>query len=487
LTYVENARFSDQLQRTKGTERVFGEPLFPPQWAVFTRDANEVPVWLYAGQDGIAFTDGTLHTDITPLDFISPVASNLWTGGVLNNIPVMSDRLPYYWGGVGLADVLPDWPLTRFCGALRPYKFHLIAMAINEGGTLLEDAVYWSSAAAPGQIPQEWTPAPDNEAGSTELSQTAGQVVDGAPLRSSFLIYKDTSTYVMDYVGGSNVMNVRPLFYQSGILARNCFAEWEGRHFVLTDGDVIVTDGQTIQSVADGKIRKALFATIDGANFRNCFATVNYANSEIWFCVPEAGESYPSVAYTFDVRSGNWGRRTLGEKPAYMAMGQVRLVPEGISWDEQTKVWDDDSSAWDSGGQRVDYYALASVSPGENSFFAVDADSTFYDGQPVEVTIQRNALDFGDNQIVKTVKAVWLEVEGTPGSEIQVSLGGTSTPDASPVFGAPVVYTIGGENKLSMFATGRYIAYRITAADSKAVEPWRISRLEFEYDVRGVY
>ncbi|NIV40044.1 MAG: hypothetical protein GWN58_64770, partial [Anaerolineae bacterium] len=58
------------------------------------------------------------------------------------------------------------------------------------------------------------------DASYVDLEQTPDQLVDCATLRSANIIYKEESTWVMDWVGGQWVMDFRPLFNNSGIFAR---------------------------------------------------------------------------------------------------------------------------------------------------------------------------------------------------------------------------------------------------------------------------
>lgn len=492
-TLGRNIYFREYAERVRGKVAVYGTPLDAPLYALFTRDASEVPVWIYPGATGIFYTDGSAHFDITPAGFSASTLQNPWTGGVLNSIPVLSARVPYYWSGVGPMLALPDWPATRLVGAMRPYKFHLIAMAIDEAGTLLEDQVLWSAAAPPGQVPQEWTPSPENEAGSTELSQTGGTVLDGAQLRESFIIYKDTSTYKMDYVGGNQVMRTVPLFTQSGMLNRNCVAEFRNNHYVLTDGDLIVHDGQQVLSVADDKIKRTLFEFIDGENFRRSFVVSNYSQNEVWFCVPETGSKYPTIAAVYDQKRNRWGIRDLPETPAFIAPGQVRLVPEGASWDADPDSWDSDPSPWNEGGAgRVDFYELVSVSEVTANFTFQDG-SPDNDGDPVEAELYREGLTLGDWTKVKDVKTIWVEADGTPGTVLQIQCGAHDLPAGPAVWGPAHDFEIGTDERVDVGAddlgiSGRYVGVRITCGtEQQIVEPWKINRIVFEHEKRGQF
>lgn len=487
-TLARDVVMREHTERVRGLQLLADDPIFPPEHLVFSRNAADAPVWLYQAVDGCALFNGTGHVDLTPGNWLTPTIENPWTGGVLNSIPVVGSRRFWYWDGVGVLTDLPDWPVDRFAQAMRPYKYHLIAMGISEAGTYLEDMVYWSSAAPPGQIPQEWTPAPTNEAGSSELSQTGGEVVDGAALRSSFIIYKDTSTYIMDYTGGSSVMTVRVLFPAQGLLTRNCVAELGNAHFVLTDGDVLRHDGQVQQSAIDGVNRRHLFNSISGGNFRRSFVVSNEKNNEVLVCIPEEGAEYPSLAYVYNRSRDKWGVRDLPEQPAHIAVGQVRLVDESNSWDADPEAWDDDPSPWNQGAGRVDFYDLLEAVPltgvGELQF--LDGAVT-RNGEPVTAMVAKEMMALGDATRVKLLKRVWLNVQGTPGTELRVRVSGCMDPECAAPYGAYLPFVVGGQQKIDAYASGRYLSIEISSDSEASVEPWRIVGFGVEVESRGPF
>ncbi len=488
-TRVRNIHFRQGAERARGLSAVYGAPLFAPRWLQFARSANETPGWLYAGDAGIGFADGGAHYDLTPSDFLIPDKLNPFTGGVLNSVPVISQRRAWYWPGdtAGPLVVLPDWPANRFCEALRPYKFHLFALGVNDAGTFLADQIRWSAAAEPGQVPASWTPAPDNEAGSAELSQTSGACVDAAQLRSSFIVYKDTSTYVVDYVGGASVMAVRLLFSETGALAANCVAELPNRHIVLTDGDVITHDGQRVESIAENWVRRELFATADGANLRNAFVTSNAADSEVWVCVAEQGNAFPTRAFIYNTISGRWGIRELPEKPSHISPGQVRLVPQDNSWEADTEAWEDDPTPWNESVGRVDFYELLEASPDNVQLYAVDLSDS-RDGVPVSALVEKTGISLGDLERNKTVTEVWLNVIGNLGTRLEVSVAGLETADEDPDFNGTVAeFVIGRDQKVDVGVSGRFFALRVEGDSARVVAPWRLSSFTLMYTERGAF
>ena len=481
--------FRGQPERIAGRLSVFGTPLFPPQWLQDARSSGEAPIWVYAADAGLGVTDGTIHTDITPASGWGALPfPNPFTGGTLNGVVVVGSGSFFYYDGAPKALPLPGWPAGFTANAMRPYKYHLIAMGITDNGTLLEDLLLWSAAAVPGEIPQTWAPAPDNEAGSLALSQTGGEIVDGFPLRQSFCVYKDTSTYIIDYIGGTNVMQARLLYPNSGLLCRNGVALYRGDHYALTDGDIVVNDGQQITSIADRVVRRRIFGFIDGENFRNSFAVADEARSEVWFCVPEQGHTLPNVAWIYNVGTQKWGRRELPGDVAHIGVGPVRLSTGPVVWDQFPMVWDLKPGVWLQSSGRVNNNSLLEAAPGANKLYAVDLDYS-RDGVVVNGSLEREYLDLGQPDAVKTIRRVWLTAQSfSAGQRLQISVGASQSLEVAPTYEAPVLYTIGVDRKVDIYATGFFISLKIEAYDDGiARQPWRVGKVGFEYTLRGMF
>jgi hypothetical protein len=485
-SYARNMVPRNQMERIRGSLQVFGDPLYPPQHLLFSRDAADRPVMIYAGQAGVGLWDGTVHQDITPADFVAPIAgADSWSSGVLNSIPVLCNGGAWYWPGTGPLLRLPDWTATRRAYAMRPYKFHLIGMGINEGGTLLEDAVYWSGAAAPGEIPMTWTPAPDNEAGSSELSATRGQVIDGAVLRGSFVAYKNDSTYLIDYVGGSAVMAVRSLFVGTGILSRNCVAPIGAHHVVLTGDDVILHDGANLQSIADARIRRSLFGMLSNALAGQSFVYADEGEQDVWICVAEQGALAPNVAYVWNKVRDKWGVRDIRPAANHAARGDFLTPSSGETWADNPGSWQSNSKAWNDGESR--YREALSVLGAETpaSFWAIDeADDN--GGLSVIGKLRKSQMDLGNAEEIKTVTGIQLEVEGNPTTVLRVSIGGSLVAQDSALT-SQAAYVIGEDLRADVFATGRYFDVEIENVAASNAAPWRLVSMRLEFRARGRY
>ena len=130
-----------------------------------------------------------------------------------------------------------------------------MALNLTEGGTNLPNKVRWGDTAEDFNFPSTWTAAATNDAGAVTIGDEADEIIDGLALKESFIIYKGNSTWIANYIGGNLVFSFKKLFNDTGILTRNCVQEFEGKHFVVTQGDVIVHNGVSKQSVATNAVK----------------------------------------------------------------------------------------------------------------------------------------------------------------------------------------------------------------------------------------
>ena len=104
---------------------------------------------------------------------------------------------------------------------------------------------------------------------------------------------------ILDYTNDEFVWRRRELSATVGLLSADCVVEVKGSHFLLGDGDVVMNDGNQINSIIHNRLRKDLFRRLDSDNFNRCYAIHNDSAKEVWFCIPEVGETYPNLAYIY--------------------------------------------------------------------------------------------------------------------------------------------------------------------------------------------
>jgi hypothetical protein len=92
------------------------------------------------------------------------------------------------------------------------------------------------------------------------------------------------------------------------------------------------------------------------------------------------------------------------------------------------------------------------------------------------------ALD--DPYSVKTVRSIYPRIEGPTGATVTIEVGATMDAEVPIAWAAPVTYTIGSTRKADSFATGRFLALRIS---SSASSPWRLKSIDLDVIQRGAY
>lgn len=491
VSTLTNMRARDgKLQQARPFESAFGTLIFQPRY-IIPNNTQTVAYMLYCGFTGIGVSDGTTQTDLTPLDFIAPTVKNPFNGGVINQLPVVNagNLPPWYWDQSIASNLvtLPGWPAGDTCKVIRPFREFLIAMNIRTGGVTFPDLLRWSDAAAPGTVPQRWDVDTDTQAGEVSVSFNPGELVDGRQLVDRFILYKTSSAYLLQYVAGAFIFNQRPIFSTVGLLAPECVVEYKGRHFCLTDGDVIAHDGTNVQSIVDTKIRKQIFGDLDGDNFENSYLSLDKENGILYVCRPKTGETYPSEAFAInlaDLRASHQQLVTTGTP--HMIQG---LTPAfqgaavGDTWDTITTTWDTEAGRWnDAAFQRTaDNMVLADFTAG--LIHQMDQGAT-QAGDPINTELRRDGMLL-DMQNRKFVRRLWLSVTGVTGAELFVSLGATDAPDGQPQFAPEQSFIVGSSQFVSPNGVeGRYLAYRIRTTGQVN---WRLNSLRLEFEPGGEF
>ena len=492
-TTAGNVLFRDSFaERVVGDARVYPGVTGALRNILSTRDSAGANFWMYSSPNTVNAVTGSTISDLTPIGGLQTQDDpNAFTTSLLNGLPVWNNQLdvPHYWTndpGAPLAP-LPGWQAGDTCRAIRPFKFHLFALGMEEAGGSFPMKLKWSDAAEPGAVPQTWEALPNNDAGDTQLSETPGGIVDAWPLRAGLMIYKESSTYLCNWIAGQFVFNFRPLFITSGVIARNCVVEHDARHFVFTDDDLIMTDGNTIQSIVDRRNRKALFSSLDQDNARNAYV-INYERQkEIWFCYPENGSKYCNRALVYDVRNDSTGFRELCSSP-HGRLGFVTDAVEDDSWDSDTQAWDDDVTSWTAFARsdvELDLVIACTDddTPTNGKLVEVDAGSDF-DGEPINALLVKSDMSFGDADRLKLVKRVYPKVEANDGVTVDIRVGSAESPGGTVSWSPPVPYVKGTNTKIDTFSLGRYISIEISSAGGA---PWTLIGFDVEYETRGYY
>lgn len=483
-SYARNFRFKDgYAERFAGSSTIFTTPSVTPYFIIPYRTANS-KFWIHAGLASVFADDGSTRTDITNVANTGGI-DDRWTGGTLSGVLVLNNGInnPQFWGGntgLNLAD-LTGWDNNHKAFALRPFKQYLVALNITKTGVNFAHMVKWSAATVAGSIPTSW----DNtdatkDAGEQELAETTDTLVDCLPLGDLNIIYKERSMYAMQYIGGTFVWRFFRLPGESGMLARGCAVNTPKGHVVLTNGDVIVHSGQGPTSLAQGRMKKFLFDRLDATNFARSFLCVNDLGHEVWVCFPESGRSACSMALVWNWDSDTFGVRDL-PNATYGASGNLSISTTS-TWATSPYTWATAPGTWSSDTITAAEAQLV-VSCSTPTITLMESGLQFNGSDPTCV-LERTGLTFEKPDMVKTVSAVIPRVDGSVGQILSIEVGASMDAEVPPTYSTAFSYTVGSTRKADVFATGRFLAFRIT---STTTPTWRLKSFDMEIQDQGPY
>jgi hypothetical protein len=449
--------------------------------------------WLYAtAGKQVAVTNASgssVHTDIT---HATPRAGsvNAWSGFVFGGVPVLNagdGKPPMYWGQ-DLAAKFQDltaWPAGTSCRVLRQYKSMMIALNVTKAGKPYPFMVKWSNLAVPGSLPSTWDPADaTQDAGEFDLAEGQDAIVDGLGLKDSFIVYKEASTWALDYIGGAFVLKSRKVSGMSGLLNPGCAVDFDAgmnnMHFAVTNSDIVVHDGFSAQSVLDKKARRFFFQSLDTANKGKVFCFKNPFLNEIFVCYPSIGATWCDTALVYNYVDGTVSFRSL-PNVTHAAFGPVDNSLSG-SWSQDSAPWDSDLTAWNGPDFTPDRTRVM-MGSADNKLYLLDASASF-DGALPDAYLERTGLHFDAPERIKMITGVVPRITGNQGGTVLVRLGWAENPGDDPVWLDPMTYTIGSTLRCDGFVSGRYLAIRFQTGTAFS---WRLDSFDMVVEDAGEY
>ena len=548
-----NVRFvDDRVKRYEGDEDVFNysmsgavtvsQSILESPWAVFPVQADNDYYWLYAGKNNVHIATSQKNTEnINKLDSTasatlqySATPTMRWNGGVLAGLPWMTNGVdePQVWATPASGNRLEDaqWDISasvsgtssasggvgptswasRTAGAVtcqifRTYREYGIAMNTTEGGTSYPRRIRWSHPAVSGSQPISWEDTDSAvEASYKDMDDTAGEITDGLQLRDAFVIYKEDSSYLMQWTGGRLIMSFRPLFQTVSAMSHDCAQEFYGKHVVLTkDRDLIVHDGQEVQSVLNGRWRNYLYNQINEDYESNCFVAVDTQNTEVLACYPESGAgvaNWATHALVWNWRSNTLYVRQL-RRASDIKSGVILGAGTGaFTWTSITGTWDDTVRTWDERGYQVAGDQLLLSRPADTAsasslaqLLKMNSGYTF-DGINMNCYVERVGLPIAgtdqrgqpkvNQEDFKYIKAVWPYFDAPAGTTFDIYVGSQAHASDPVTWSGPHTYTVGTTLKIDVRLTGRYISFKVA---SSYAGPWTFTGYDLDLDIVGRY
>ena len=447
--------------------------------------------WVFCGLKDVAVTDGVTIAEITNVggDYSATAALN-WTGCVLGKNVILNNGIddPQFTSDLATPTKLADltyWPASTTCAAMRVYKNYLIALDVTKSGTRYKSMVKWSDSAALDALPGSWDETDaTTDAGETVLSERTmdvgvGAVIDCLPLRDTNIVYTDSQTWAMDFVGGTFVFNFRQIFKNNGLLSKRCVREFEGKHFCVGNNDVYVHDGNTIQSVIDQKMRKELFSAMDPTYYNRTYVFSNQTRNEMWVCYVSKGASseLPNKALIWSWRTGAWSTVDLPSTSVYgtphISLGAVVVVDTIDAWEDgPLGAWSAYVGTWGV-YTHPEYQSPLMCS---DKLYRGDFGNT-QAGTNMVSFIERTDLPVGLQDQFVRIKAVYPKMSGN--AAVNIDIGAHMAPGDSPNYQGPVSFTPGVDQKVDARVTGTNMAIKIQSSDN---QNWTLHGYEVEYE-----
>jgi hypothetical protein len=491
-----NVHFREgRVERMMGHEAVFGTPTVDPYFLLPWYDPTSgARNWFY-GNGTEVYKYNTSHVEVTAVagDYAGGAHPN-WQGSVLGGVPILNNDagtdIPQMWdSGTTKFKDLTNWPASTWCKNIKAFKQFLVALYITEGGNQYPTKIIWSTPADPGAVPTSWVPSATNEAGSYPLSETPGACIDQLAMGDVNIIYKTDSIWMMRHTGGIFVFESRGLFRKVGALTYKCVLDFFKKHFVVTAGDVIVHNGQSIESVIDARTRRELFSLLDDDNYQYVFVTEDYRKNEIYICVPTVGSSELATrAFIWNWKDNTWSQKEL-VNIACSGLGQVIVNAENLSFDSDTGTFDAAEGLFNDG---VSAYSelqtlLGEVGTGKAIHLqnqTYQHNGTDFDSYVIRENLaiagkDRNGQIIINPDLVKFWRAIYPKVTGAP---VQIRTGYRDTIDGDVTWNSYQTFDPSVDRKLDILMSGKLLNLEVRSSSGA---PWKMSGYDLDLEIIG--
>lgn len=475
-----NIRFWEgAVQRVLGHTSIW-TPVVDPWWMMPVITETQA-FWVYAGQTKVYAVDqaGT-HADISRTSggaYNAGFQTN-WTGTIVNGIPVFNNGsdVPQMWLNPALGTplvALTAWPAGYSTRILRTLREFMVALDLTEGGVRYPYNVLWSHPALPGTVPSTWNVADQTkDAGEKPLADEGGIIIDFLPLKDVGIIYRETKTHGMQYVGGSSVFRLWPIHTLSGIFSKHCVVplaieRHSERHFVMTHEDVLVHDGQTAESVIDLRMRRWLFQQIDETNYRRTHVAANPGKNEVWINIPSAtGQCTRALIWNY--KEDKWTIRDL-PSPNWVASGILSPAASQI-WNADDTPWASDQTAWDDPPYPPQSKRILMGTNGAGRKLLLADASNQLNGVDFSAFVERVGLAIVaqdkegnpkfDLEVRKLCTEIWPRIDAPPGAKIDIYAGTQEEVNDSVRWNGPFPFIVGTDLKVTPLVSGRLLGVK---------------------------
>lgn len=491
-TDASNIRFLDgYVHQAYGYNEVYDSASVIP-YHVLPVNIGTARYWIYASLAKIYCTTisggAAVHTNLTRQtagnDVDYAATANSWTSTVLGGIPILNPGNttdpPQQWdlNTANNFTALSNWPANVYCKSLRTYNNFLIALNITDTSVNYPYLIRWSHPADPGSVPSSWDVSDTTkDAGRFDLAEGYDHIVDGLQLRDSFVVYKESSVWRLDYTGGQFVFRSSKVLGTSGAMNRNCIVEIDGFHVVLTTNDIVIHDGFQANSILDKQTRRWMFQHMDVDEAYRSFVFKNPFFNEVFICFASVGADYPDTAVVYNYKDKTVSIRSL-PNVHHANFGQVDNTLTG-TWASDSDPWDSDLSFWDT-PDAVPNVARVLMGSNAQKLYMLDASSGL-DGLLPSSYVERRGLSFNVPDKVKLIRGIRPRIVGNTGQTVTIQVGSQDDPYTEPTY-TTMTHTIGSTIRNNCLVAGRYIAIKFSTGTAYN---WRLDSYDIELETIG--
>lgn len=475
---------NDKTKKVLGHSQVFGSLSGAPYWLLHFSTPS-VNYWFYPSLTKIYRTDGSTHTDVsrTSGGNYAATAGHGWNGGVLGGVAILNNGVdvPQMIGSTASNfSALSNWLSNTTCNVIRPFKQFLVALDTTESSTRYPFRVRWSHPAEGGTVPVTWSDSDaTKDAGYVDLSQTNGFVVDCLPLKDTNIIYKEDSVWGMSFEGGQSIFRFYEIFNDAGILSRRCVKAFDDFHFVVSNNDVFIHNGQTKQSVIDSKMRDELFDSIHASYYDRTFVAPNYESNEMWICFVSGAndtDAFADKAFVYNWRNQTWSKRDLPHV-SHIGWGILDSASGTTDWSE-TGTWNADTGSWDYRGYNPSQTSLLMADATNSKLFEAGKTNQFNAVNYLSY-IEKTSMSLGYSG-TKSVNKIVPRIQGT--GNVDCYVGQEMLPNQGITWKGPYSFTAGTHSEIPVRVTGNYIGVKIESTNNNT---WSLDDMEIHWSPDG--
>lgn len=441
------------------------------------------------GKDKIYHYDGTFN-EVQPENFTGVSNQYEWSVAKLGSIPVIShpESGPMFFNYSKFKYESLPWDskqtwndAKKTTNAIRSHKQFAFALGTTENGVEMPDAVRWSAPADIGSVPPTWDHLDvTSTAGLTTLGGGGGSIIDGLSLRDSFVVYRERSISVFDYVGGRYVWRIRHLSESAGLLAPNCIAEAKGTHYFIGNGDIYRNDGTNIESVMHKRIKQDFSRQINPDSFKTSFVIHYIIKSEIWFCVPTGASDRPNVAYIYNYNDDTWAIRDI---PNSLIAIYGKAPAKSKAWDDINLSWDEFTQPWNEQEKSAyDNTIIAPTLDGQGGGKLVVLDTPIsLTSVPFSTILERTEFALEGVGQVTTINKVFPYITGA--GKVFIQFGSQQNAGGPTQWKTAVEFDPAADKKIDLRTTGELHCFRVYADDVSS--DFAFIGMDIEYVMAG--